>query len=52
MLMKDVRAKLWVLPKAKLKRNSLLLNVCWLRDAILPRLSLSLQIYLSLMWRN
>ena len=34
------------------KENSLLLNVCWLKDAILSRLSLNLQIYLSLMWRS
>ena len=48
--------KLRALPKARrlalLKRNSLLLNVCWLRAAILSRLLLSLQIYLSLMWRS
>ena len=34
------------------EENSLLLSACWLRDAILSRLSLSLQIYLSLMWRS
>ena len=38
--------------KGEAKENSLLLNVCWLKDAILSRLSLSLQIYLSLMWRS
>ena len=38
--------------KGEAKENSLLLNVCWLKDAILSRLSLNLQIYLSLMWRS
>ena len=42
--MKDVKAKLWVLPKAKLKRNSLLLSVFSAWDfpcRISPRLLLS-----------
>ena len=38
--------------KGEAKENSLLLNVCWLKDATLSRLSLNLQIYLSLMWRS
>ena len=40
------------LVEGEAKENSLLLNVCWLKDAILSRLSLNLQIYLSLMWRS
>ena len=38
--------------KGEAKENSLLLNLCWLKDAILCRKSRNFPVYLSLMWRS